>query len=127
MSARTTLAEHLTTELPATKYRVIDYPDFPGNLTKPLVMVFGTDITRYGQIGHDRLEVGVVVWLIVPNENPAAAEDALDDGVGDLIDALEPLDWCSWDTAERLTYGPPEGPFFHGYKFTLTCLAQIGD
>lgn len=125
-SARTTIAETLKIRLPEDTYRIIAAATIPDNVIRPTVLVWQENVRRYDQIGHDRVMVDVAVMLIVGNEDLEKAEAALEDGLGDLIEALRPIDWAQWTDAERLTYGPPGGPTFHAYRVTLSSLAKIG-
>lgn len=126
-SARTALAEVLRIRLPDGRYRLIDGPNLPANVTKPTILLWQDRVTRTPQVSHDRLTVSLVVWLLTGLEGPKA-EDQLEDGLTDLIEALRPVTWATWSEAERLTYGDSaDGPAYHSYRLILTCLAQIGD
>lgn len=125
MSVRTQLAQHLRQTLPS--YRVIAAADVPDAVTKPTLLLHQGNVTRLPQIGHDRLQVELVLWLLVGNEKPEAAEDALEQGMDDVIETLRPLTWVDWPNAERMTFGEPDGPNYHGYRFNLIGHAEIGE
>lgn len=123
-SARVALAEHLRATL-SPDIAVTPAAVEPDGLTRTTVLLWQDEVTRMGQIGHDRLSVQVVVWLLVPDEDPERAEGALETGLDRLIDALRPILWADWQKAERMTFG--NNVQFHGYKLTLTVLATIGE
>ena len=128
MSARTQIAETLRISLPAGKYRIVAAPAVPDNVTKPTILIWQDRVERSDQIQHDHVLVHTVLWLLTGVERPEAAEEQLEDGISDVIDALRPLTWAAWDQAERLTYGDSaEGPAFHAYRIILTSLAKTGD
>lgn len=124
MSARTLLADALRSALPG--YRVIPAADVPDKVTRTTLLLHQGTITRAPQIAHNRITVDLVLWVLVANEQPEAAEAALEKGVDDVIEALRPLIWVDWPNAERMTFGEPDGPSYHGYRFNLTATASIG-
>lgn len=120
MSARTDLAAALTTALPA--FRVSGFNDQIDAVVRPTVMLWQSSLERLEQIGHDRLRVTLDLWVLTGREDPEKADDALDDAMELVVAALLPLTWVDWTNAER-------GVFlerFHGYKLTVTAVAQIG-
>ena len=125
MSARTQLAAALRAALPG--YRLIAAADTPDRVERPTLLLWQGTVTRAEQISHDRLQVDLVLWLLVGNESPEAAEAALEKGLDDVIEALRPLTWVDWPNAERLTFGEPDGPSYHGYRFNLQAYPTIGD
>lgn len=127
MSARTALADALTARLPQGRYRIIPAAFPPDGVIKPTVLVWQDQVTRFEQVTHDRLKVSLAVWLLVGIEDPVRAEDALEEGLDDLIEALRPVEWAMFEQAERLTFGDADGPTFHSYRLTFTALAKIGD
>lgn len=125
MSVRSELARKLREALP--QYQLIAGADTPAKVARPTLLLWQGNIARLEQIGHDRVRVELVLWLLVGNDKPEAAEDALEAALDDVIEALRPLTWVYWPTAERLTFGEPDGPSYHGYRFNLTGYAEIGE
>jgi hypothetical protein len=86
-------------------------------------MVWQSTIERYPQITLDRLVVTVELWVLVGSEDPSKADDALDDAVTEVIEALHPITWLNWTVAERGVLIEK----FHGYRITAQAIAKIGD
>lgn len=120
MNARTALSEALTDALPG--FRVLGYSQDLDAVTRPTVMVWTSLIERAEQFGLDRIKVTVELWVLVGNDNPEAANDALDDALEDVLGALQDVDWIDWTTAERGVLFDR----FHGYRITALAVAQIG-
>lgn len=122
MNVRTAVADALIEALPAT-FLVRGYPFEPDAVTRPTVMVWQSTIERYPQITLDRLVVTVELWVLVGSEDPSKADDALDDAVTEVIEALHPITWLNWTIAERGVLIEK----FHGYRITAQAIAKIGD
>ena len=122
MSARTQLADALTAALPDT-YRVMGFNDQLDGVSRPTVMLWQSSLRRIEQIGHDRLQVSVALWVLTGRDNLERADDDLDDALEDVIAALRPLTWVDWTEAERGVLLER----FHGYNLTVTAVAQIGE
>lgn len=120
MNARTALAEALTTALPG--FLVRGYALELDAVTRPTIMLWQTLVERLEQISLDRLKVTLELWVLVGAEDPAKADDALDDALGEVIAALHDLDWIDWTSAERGVLLDR----FHGYRITAQAVAQIG-
>ena len=115
MSARTDLADALDAATPDT-WQVDPYYRVPDALevdTTRLV-VFTTTWRRGAAIGLRQLEA--VVWLIVPNVDPAVVDDVLDAQLDVLLDLLDKRSALTWTEAERGTLADA----FAGYRITLT-------
>lgn len=120
MNVRSSLAAALAAALPAT-YLVRGYPYEPDAVTRPTVMLWQSLIERLPQLELDRLVVTVELWVLVATEDPAKADDALDDAVSDVLQALHPIGWINWSTAERGVLLDR----FNGYRITAQAVAKI--
>ncbi len=121
MNVREAVAAALTESLPAG-WRVLGYGADLEQVTRPTVMLWQSLIERMPQIGLDLLKVTVEMWVLVGQESPDAASDALDDALDDVLEALQPLSWVDWTTAERGVLSDR----FHGYRITAQAVAKIG-
>lgn len=115
MSARTELAAALDAATPDTWdvdpfYRVPDELD----TGRVRLIVFAVTWRRGGTIGLRQLEA--VVWLIVPEVDPATVDDELDGKLDDLLSILDQQSVLAWTEAERGTLSDR----FAGYRITLT-------
>ena len=61
--------------------------------------------------------------MVVPQEDPDKADDALDDGLEDVLGALRALDWVDWVECQRGVLNDTA----HGYNITVNAVAKIGD
>ena len=121
MSARTQLREALAAALPA--YRVTGSKGVLDGVTRPTVGVWQQSFTRRTDWGKDHVQVGLEVWVVVPTEDPDKADDALDEGLDDVLAALAPLGWADWSECQRGVLNDTT----HGYNITVTAVATIGD
>ncbi len=121
MSARTELREALAAALPA--YRVTGSKGVLDGVTRPTVGVWQQSFTRRADWGKDHVQVGLEVWVVVPTEDPDKADDALDEGLDDVLAALAPLGWADWSECQRGVLNDTT----HGYNITVTAVATIGD
>lgn len=120
MTARTDLIADLKRHLPRGS-KVIGYE--PDSVTEPTHLVFLESITRPDQLGLHRLQIDFGIWLLVGSENPEKASDQADDALMELLGALQGIDQLWWSSAERGVYDEK----WHGYKLTVTKVAQIED
>ncbi len=122
MSARTEIAAALRAALPAD-YRIIPAAAAPDAVARVTILLWQSDVTRLEQIGHDKVRVELVLWILTGIQDPERAEGELEPALDRVISALRPIKWADWPRAERLSFGDS----FHGYKLTLTTLGEIGD
>lgn len=121
MNVRQALVDALTPELPT--YRLLGYPLDLDAVTRPTVMLWQSRVERLEQIELDRLLVTVELWVVTGSEDPSKADDLLDDSLSDVIEALHPITWINWTTAERGVLHDR----FHGYRITAQAVAKIGE
>ena len=122
VSARTQLRDHFATALPA--YRVTGSKGvMDGPITRPTIGVWQQSFTRRPDWQLDHVQVGLEVWVVVPQEDPDKADDALDDGLEDVLGALRTLDWVDWVECQRGILNDTA----HGYNITVNAVAKIGD
>lgn len=121
MNARGVLAQALATALPDV--RVLGYPADVEAVTRPTVMLWQSLIERSDLLGLDRVKVTLELWALVATEDPARADDALDEHLENVLYALQDLTWLDWTTAERGVLAER----FHGYRVTAQAVAKIGE
>ena len=121
MSARTELKAALAAALP--NYRVCGSRGVMDGVTRPTVGVWQQSFTRRPEWGLDHVQVDLEVWVVVPSEDPDKADDALDEGLDDLLAALKPIGWVDWVNCQRGILNEVT----HGYNVTVTAVAKIGD
>lgn len=103
MNSRKMLAAEIRKALPTKKYRVLDAPresDVP-EAGHPVVMVIRTHVRPTRNPGSFISEFDI--WVIEPKT--IDPEDDLDDALDQVLLALEPLPWLSFDDAARTKYG----------------------
>lgn len=102
-SIRKQLADALAPHMPGVRIipnnRNVDVPD------RPFAQITLSEIERLPQapIGHHRAQFTVTV--VTPLTTPQKAEDDLDALVGDLVHAIDQIDWLEWETAKKVIYG----------------------
>lgn len=117
VSARAQLADDLTAALP--EFKVRGYSPSLDGLTRPTVVLWQSAVTRRDEFDGARVDVEFEAWVLVPQEDPVAAETALDDALGQVIAAWQGITWCTWDRVERGTYDNT----WHGYRLTAAAPA----
>lgn len=122
MSARTELAAALTVSLPST-WRVLGYAADLDAVTRPTVLVWADAFTPRPEWGSGLHSLTLKMWVLTQSEDPARADDALDDALDLVIDALTPINWVRFESAERGVLRET----FHGWQITATAVATIGD
>ena len=114
---RTILADLLRAELP-TKWDVYDHGVSLENPLKPVVVVRQTSLGRTPGAPRLYRDAGLTVGLVEPGLDLAKLEDALDDDLDTLLDALEAVDLPGliWTGADRATFDER----FQGYEVSAT-------
>lgn len=112
---RTTVANAIRSE--NITYIVLDYPDFPENIptNKVHVSVFRTDVKTVEKTPNV-LEHPLIIQVLVPVTTGAAAENAADDALDNILLSLQRIEGLSWSTAERSNF---ESAYI-GYKITAS-------
>lgn len=119
MNVRAAIEDALVAALPDVK--VVGYAYEPDVVTKPTIMLWQSRIEPMPQATLDRVFVTVELWALVGTDDPAKADDALDDHLSDVITALHAIPWLTWSTAERGVLLDR----FHGYRITAQAVAAI--
>lgn len=121
MSARTDLVAALRVAMPT--YRITDTKGVQDGIKRPTVGVWMQSLTRRPEWQKGHAQLNFELWVLVPQEDSDRADDALDDALADVLEALNGLDWLDWSTCTR-------GVLFesiHGYNVTVSAVAKIGD
>jgi hypothetical protein len=61
------------------------------------------------------------LWIITPGLDPQRAETALDDLLDDVVLAIDGIQWITWSSADRSTFGDQQAP---AYRIDLTVIAN---
>jgi hypothetical protein len=100
VSARSQLAERLTTLLP--KMTVVGTERTPERLTKPTVIVRHRDYTPAGN-AQGVMMAGLILELLSHLDDIEKAEDALDEALPTLLAALLEIPDVTWSRAVKIT------------------------
>lgn len=112
MSARTDLAELLAEQFP--EWDVQPFYAVPDNVERPRLVVYGGTYRR--GVARGLLALDAVVWLLVPDVEPAEVDDKLDELLVELLDQLDAAGVVNWTEAERGNLADA----FAGYRVTVT-------
>ena len=117
MSVRSELAAALKPLLPAT-VKIIDVPRSIDGMEakRPVVMLFRESRAKAPNAMGDYFDT-FSLYVVTPGVDVRRSEDALDDTLDSVIDALDQIKWLNWSTAERSLFGDNQAP---AYKITLT-------
>lgn len=117
MSVRSELAAALKPLLPAT-VKIIDVPRSIDGMEakRPVVLLFRESRAKAPNAMGDYFDT-FALYVITPGVDTRRSEDALDDTLDAVIDALDQVKWLQWTTAERSVFGDNQAP---AYKITLT-------
>jgi len=103
VSIRKQLQEALEPYLPGFKVipnsRNVDVPD------RPFVQLTLMEIVKLPAAPLGRHEANFTVTVVTPLTTPNKAEDDLDAAVGDLVNAIDAIEWLDWETAKKVLYG----------------------
>lgn len=103
MSARTQLAESLAELLPAG-WRLIPYQDSVDELDTVVVMLKHSTLAKLPTAPLGAYLSTFTVTIVDPHTDAELAEDALDDGVLELLAALDQINSSLWSTAEKTLF-----------------------
>lgn len=117
MSVRSELAAALKPLLPNT-VKIIDVPRSIDGMEakRPVVMLFRESRAKAPNAIGDYFDT-FALYVVTPGVDTRRSEDALDDTLDAVIDALDGVKWVQWTTAERSVFGDNQAP---AYKITLT-------
>jgi hypothetical protein len=117
MSVRSELAAALKPLLPAS-VKIIDVPRSIDGMEakRPVVLLFRESRAKAPNAMGDYFDT-FALYVITPGVDTRRSEDALDDTLDAVIDALDQVKWLQWTTAERSVFGDNQAP---AYKITLT-------
>lgn len=120
MSGRKLLADALRAALPA--WQIVSDARALDGVRKPGAAVLWTARrTRPDKLTLDLLMDEITLWVLTASDRPADIEDDLDGLLGDVMRALEPLEWCAWTEATRGTLDET----FPGWQLTVSCAYRI--
>lgn len=117
MSVRSELAAALKPLLPAT-VKIIDVPRSIDGMEakRPVIVLFRESRAKAPNAMGDYFDT-FALYVVTPGVDVRRSEDALDDTLDSVIDALDQIKWLNWSTAERSLFGESQAP---AYKITLT-------
>lgn len=117
MSVRSELAAALKPLLPAT-VKIIDVPrSIDGMESKrPVVLLYRESRAKAPNSMGDYFDT-FAMYVVTPGVDVRRSEDALDDTLDSVIDALDQINWLNWSVAERSLFGDNQAP---AYKITIT-------
>lgn len=117
MSVRSELAAELKPLLPAS-VKIIDVPRSIDGMEakRPVVLLFRESRAKAPNAIGDYFDT-FALYVITPGVDTRRSEDALDDTLDAVIDALDQVKWINWSIAERSVFGDNQAP---AYKITLT-------
>ena len=119
MSARTYVADLLDDALngSGTDYRIVSAPVELDGMEIPTVVVYREEV-RPSPVALGYLVSTVAVWVLVPQQDPRAAEDPLDDALSAILQVLDDDTSLTWTEAQRGTYADR----WPSYKVTVTII-----
>lgn len=117
MSVRSELAAALKPLLPAS-VKIIDVPRSIDGIEakRPVVLLFRESRAKAPNAMGDYFDT-FVLYVITPGVDTRRSEDALDNTLDQVVDALDQIKWLNWSIAERSVFGDNQAP---AYKITLT-------
>lgn len=117
MSVRSELAAALKPLLPAS-VKIIDVPRSIDGLEakRPVVLLYRESRAKAPNAMGDYFDT-FALYVVTPGVDVRRSEDALDDTLDAVIDALDQVKWLQWTSAERSIFGDNQAP---AYKITLT-------
>lgn len=117
MSARTVLADALATAFP--DWTIRRHPTAPDAITRNSIIIYGTTLEPAG-LDPSKIVAELELYVVVPGDDSAAIEDALDAAVEIVANALDGMPAILWEKAERTTLGSIAA----AWRFTLKAVYQ---
>lgn len=118
-NVRDYLKTELTPLIPST-WRIIPEQRMPDTITKTTVVLKHLRITRLPAAPIGSLDNSVVITIADPHKETAAAENALDDNVLELVTAIDGHDNISWSLAEKVNVNDT----YLGWDITVAVTTQ---
>lgn len=117
MSVRSELAAALKPLLPAS-IKIIDVPRSIDGIEakRPVIMLYRESRAKAPNAIGDYFDT-FALYVITPGVDTRRSEDALDNTLDQVVDALDQIKWLNWSIAERSVFGDNQAP---AYKITLT-------
>jgi hypothetical protein len=117
MSVRSELAAALKPLLPAS-IKIIDVPRSIDGIEakRPVIVLFRESRAKAPNAMGDYFDT-FALYVVTPGVDVRRSEDALDDTLDTVVDALDAIQWLNWSIAERSIFGDNQAP---AYKITLT-------
>lgn len=117
MSVRSELAAALKPLLPASM-KIIDVPRSIDGIEakRPVIVLYRESRAKAPNAMGDYFDT-FALYVITPGVDVRRSEDALDDSLDAVVDALDAIKWVNWSIAERSLFGDNQAP---AYKITLT-------
>ena len=103
VSIRALIAADLRPLLPP-KWKVMDYTDEMNHPLHPVVQLQQQTVAKTPSAPLGLRDLGILFHLLVPETNPATADDALEEALDILLDSIEQLSskhHIKWDGADR--------------------------
>lgn len=117
MSVRSELAAALKPLLPASM-KIIDVPRSIDGIEakRPVVVLYRESRAKAPNAIGDYFDT-FALYVITPGVDVRRSEDALDNSLDAVVEALDSIKWLNWSVAERSLFGDNQAP---AYKITLT-------
>ena len=122
MSTRAELVAALAKALPPTwqvRPQPIPFTNDPGPKVKAVIVVERTRVQPAPNVQGSLLEEHHV-WVIQPSRDAQTLEDQLDDNLDVVLEALRPMTWLNFESAERSTFADT----FHAYDITVQLISN---
>lgn len=84
------------------KWKLLPYGTNLDKLSVPVVMLTIQSITRTPQLPQSHRTYAATLSIFQPSTAPGRMDDALDDDLIDLLNAIDELDDVKWTKAERV-------------------------
>lgn len=117
-SIRKQLHDALAPHLPGVKLvpssRALD------TLDRKVVQISLMELSRLPEAPLGKHRATFTVTVVTPLTTPQRAEDELDALVGDLVQAIDGIDWLSWESARKVLYSDR----YLAYDVTVFAVAE---
>lgn len=101
-------------------WRLIPYGTDPGAIDRVTVLVWVESINREVNAPNTHRRVAYTLTVIEPKTEPGASDDALDNDLFDLLDALDESPNLTWSNGQRITWADS----YPAYSITLEALIK---